>query len=117
MTQRERSRKARQRWQGLLAEQGRSGESVAAFCRGRQLCTSHFYWRAGAEERSSAVSLSDTIHGGLARRTKFCESGAMPQSEFAELHSRQPARSGLSTTAKQTAIGSKLLKCRSATCF
>jgi hypothetical protein len=44
MTQRERSRKARQRWQGLLAEQGRSGQTVAAFCRERKLCPSHFFW-------------------------------------------------------------------------
>jgi hypothetical protein len=63
MRQRERSRKARQRWQGLLAEQGRSGESVAAFCRGRQLCASHFYWwkkRLGASgaERFVEVKLA-----------------------------------------------------------
>ncbi len=44
MTQRERSRQARRKWQGLLSEQGRSGRSVAAFCRERQLCASHFYW-------------------------------------------------------------------------
>jgi hypothetical protein len=60
MTQRERSRKARQRWQGLLAEQGRSGESVAAFCRGRQLCASHFYWwkkRLGASGATKFLEL------------------------------------------------------------
>ena len=59
MTQRERSRKAQQRWQGLLAEQGRSGESVAAFCRERQLCASHFYWwkkRLGARGAAGAIS-------------------------------------------------------------
>ena len=44
MTQRERSRQARRKWQGLFSEQGRSGQSVAAFCRERQLCASHFYW-------------------------------------------------------------------------
>ena len=44
MTQRERSKQARRKWQGLLSEQGRSGQSVAAFCRERQLCASHFYW-------------------------------------------------------------------------
>ena len=44
MTQRERSKQARRKWQGLLSEQGRSGESVAAFCRERQLRASHFYW-------------------------------------------------------------------------
>ncbi len=44
MTQRERSRKARQKWQKLISEQGRSGQSVAAFCRERRLCVSHFFW-------------------------------------------------------------------------
>jgi len=60
MTQRERSRKARQRWQGLLAEQGRSGERVAAFCRERQLCASHFYWwkkRLGASGAEKFVEV------------------------------------------------------------
>ena len=44
MTQRERRREARRKWQGLISEQGRSGQSVAAFCRERQLCPSHFFW-------------------------------------------------------------------------
>ena len=44
MTQRERSKEARRKWQRLLSEQGRSEESVTAFCRERQLRASHFYW-------------------------------------------------------------------------
>ncbi len=44
MTQRERRREARRKWQGLISEQGRSGQSVAAFCRERHLCPSHFFW-------------------------------------------------------------------------
>src|ERR1700687_3892238 len=44
MTQRERSRQARRRWQRLVSEQGRSGQTVAAFCRERQLCAPHFFW-------------------------------------------------------------------------
>ena len=44
MTQRERRRIARRRWEGLLAAQGRSGQSVAAFCREHKLCASHFFW-------------------------------------------------------------------------
>lgn len=44
MTQRERSRKARRKWQKLISEQARSGQSAAAFCRERALCRSHFYW-------------------------------------------------------------------------
>ncbi len=44
MTQRERSRKARRKWQRLISEQARSGQSGAGFCRERGLCRSHFYW-------------------------------------------------------------------------
>ena len=44
MTQRERSRKARRKWQRLISEQARSGQSAAVFCRERALCRSHFYW-------------------------------------------------------------------------
>jgi hypothetical protein len=42
--QRERSRKARQKWQRLVSEQGRSGQSVAGFCREHKLRASHFFW-------------------------------------------------------------------------
>ncbi len=44
MTQRERSRRARAKWQRLISAQGRSGQSVAAFCRERELSRSHFWW-------------------------------------------------------------------------
>ena len=44
MTQRERSRQARWKWQRLVSEQGRSGQTVAAFCRERKLRASHFFW-------------------------------------------------------------------------
>src|SRR5579883_1523959 len=44
MTQQERSRKARQKWRGLISEQARSGQGVAAFCREQRLCIPHFYW-------------------------------------------------------------------------
>jgi len=44
MTQREQRREARRKWQGLISEQGRSGQSVAAFCRERELRASHFFW-------------------------------------------------------------------------
>jgi hypothetical protein len=32
------------KWRKLISEQMRSGESVAAFCRERNLHASHFYW-------------------------------------------------------------------------
>ena len=44
MTQRERSKQARRKWQRLVSEQGRSGQTVAAFCRERKLCAPHFFW-------------------------------------------------------------------------
>jgi hypothetical protein len=34
------------KWRELIAEQGRSGQSVAAFCRERGLCAPHFFaWK------------------------------------------------------------------------
>jgi len=44
MTQRQRSKKAWKKWRGLVSEQARSGQSVAEFCRERNLRASHFYW-------------------------------------------------------------------------
>jgi hypothetical protein len=44
MTQRERSKKAWKKWRGLVSEQARSGQSVAEFCRERDLCAPHFFW-------------------------------------------------------------------------
>ena len=44
MTRRERSRQARRKWRKLISEQARSGRSVAAFCRERELRRSHFWW-------------------------------------------------------------------------
>jgi hypothetical protein len=43
---RERGQAARAKWSGVVSEQVDSGQSVAAFCRERGLCTSHFfYWK------------------------------------------------------------------------
>ena len=64
MTQRERSRQARRKWQGLLTEQGRSGQSVAAFCRERQLCASHFYWWKKRLGASGAAKFLEVKLGG-----------------------------------------------------
>ena len=62
MTQRERSRKAREKWQRIVSEQARSGQSVAAFCRERALARSHFFWwrkrlrAAGPETRQTPLT-------------------------------------------------------------
>jgi hypothetical protein len=60
MTQRERSKQARRKWQRLVSEQGRSGQTVAAFCRERRLCTSHFFWwkkRLGASSAAKFLEV------------------------------------------------------------
>ena len=44
MTQRKRIRNRWAKWRRLISEQMQSGESVAAFCRERELRASHFYW-------------------------------------------------------------------------
>ena len=44
MTQQKRSKNAWTKWRKLISEQKRSGESVSAFCRERNLHASHFYW-------------------------------------------------------------------------
>ncbi len=41
-----RRREAWAKWRGLVAEQNRSGQCVAAFCRERGLCAPHFFaWK------------------------------------------------------------------------
>jgi hypothetical protein len=43
---RKRGREAWAKWRALVSEQGRSGQSVAAFCRERGLCAPHFFaWK------------------------------------------------------------------------
>ena len=41
----QRSEQAWNRWRTLISEQLRSGQSVTAFCRERELPRSHFYYR------------------------------------------------------------------------
>ena len=54
--QQQRSKKAWAKWRKLVAQQRKSGQSVAAFCRERGLCAPHFFvWKkrlsqAGAEK-------------------------------------------------------------------
>lgn len=43
---RKRGREAWAKWRGLVAEQKRSGQSVAAFCRERHICAPYFFaWK------------------------------------------------------------------------
>src|ERR1039458_5759142 len=51
MRQRERSKQVWAKWRELVSEQGRSGQSVAVFCRSRGLCAPHFYaWKKRLRE-------------------------------------------------------------------
>jgi len=51
MRQRERSKQALGKWRKLVSEQGRSGQSVAAFCREQGLCAPQFYaWKKRLRE-------------------------------------------------------------------
>jgi hypothetical protein len=46
MTQQQRKEQRWTKWRKLVWEQGRSGQSVAAFCRVRGLCAPHFFeWK------------------------------------------------------------------------
>jgi hypothetical protein len=46
MTQQQRSKQAWAKWRKLVAERGRSGETVTAFCRKRRLCVPAHLQRA-----------------------------------------------------------------------
>lgn len=55
MTRQQRSKQSLKKWQKLISQQVKSGESVAAFCREHGLCAPQFYtWRKqldGAEAK------------------------------------------------------------------
>jgi transposase-like protein len=55
MTRQQRSKQSLKKWQKLISQQVKSGESVAAFCREHRLCAPQFYtWRKrldGAETK------------------------------------------------------------------
>jgi hypothetical protein len=51
MRQRERSKQEWGKWQKLVSEQGRSGQTVAAFCREQGLCAPYFFaWKKRLRE-------------------------------------------------------------------
>ena len=78
MTQRERNKQARRKWQRLVSEQGRRGQSVAAFCRECKLCASHFFWwkkRLGASGAAKFLEVkiaaaAPTVDAGDDRRVE-----------------------------------------------
>ena len=54
MKRREGRGKAWGKWRKLVSEQGRSGQSVAVFCRERGLCAPYFYaWKKRLREAAA----------------------------------------------------------------
>src|SRR6266699_2708452 len=54
MTRQERSKKVWAKWQKLVSEQVRSGQSVAAFCGEPRLCAPHFFaWKKRLRETAT----------------------------------------------------------------
>ena len=73
MRRREGRGKAWGKWRKLVREQGRRGQSVAAFCRERGLCAPYFYaWKKRLRE---AAAGRDVLRAPL---TKFVEVKLVP---------------------------------------
>jgi len=73
MRQRERIKQALGKWRKLVSEQGRSGQSVAAFCGERGLCAPYFYtWRKRLREADAGQGV---LRAPLA---KFVEGKLVP---------------------------------------
>ena len=55
----------RTKWRGLILEQNQSGQTVAAFCRARDLRSSIFYkWKKRLEEKAGAQFVEVKVVGG-----------------------------------------------------
>ncbi len=64
------------KWRTLVAEQARSGETVAAFCRKSGLCAAHFYWwkkRSDSDNTDRPVSVRASGRPREAAETQFAE--------------------------------------------
>jgi hypothetical protein len=59
-----RGREALSKWRGLVAEQQRSGQSVAAFCRERGVCAPSFFaWKKRLEQSAAERFVAVQIVG------------------------------------------------------
>ncbi len=64
MRQRDRRRQVWGKWRKLVSEQGRSGQTVAAFCRERGLCAPHFFaWKKRLREAGVGPEVLRTALG------------------------------------------------------
>jgi hypothetical protein len=71
---RERGREAWEEWRALVSEQGRSGQSVAAFCRERGLCAPQFFaWK----KRLSQTETGQFVEVQVAGTAKIAERTAV----------------------------------------
>jgi transposase-like protein len=62
-----RSKKAWTKWRRLVSEQGRSGQSVKAFCREHGLCRPYFFvWKKRVQERPPTKFLEVQVTGRVA---------------------------------------------------
>jgi len=79
-----RTRKAWAKWRKLVSEQGGSGQSVAAFCRERALCRSHFFvWKKRLEQ---AAGPDAGLKPSAGREATLCpEARGAPLRPFVEV--------------------------------
>jgi hypothetical protein len=64
---RKRGCEALAKWRGLVSEQGRSGRSVAAFCRERGLCASYFFaWKKRLSQAATGQFVEVQVVGARA---------------------------------------------------
>ena len=65
------ARRSQAEWQSIIQEQAASGESVAGFCKSRDISTTAFYNRRSALNKSSSVfkpvKITQTPSGGKVR--------------------------------------------------
>jgi len=60
-----RRREAWAKWRRLVAQQNKSGESVAAFCRQRGLCAPHFFaWKKRLSQAAPQPFVAVEVVGG-----------------------------------------------------
>jgi hypothetical protein len=76
---RKRGREAWAKWRALVSEQGRSGQSVAAFCRERGLCAPHFFaWKKRLSQATADQFVEVRVAGaGLAAQPTAAHSRAI----------------------------------------
>jgi hypothetical protein len=61
---RTRGREAWAKWSALISEQGRSGQSVAAFCRERGLCAPYFFaWKKRLSQATAGQFVEVRVAG------------------------------------------------------